>query len=77
MHVLQQKLNLSSLKYNKQGKALDSFENGAYEFFDLIKNVFDLEGYGAQGKNDFNLMTDTDADADVLYNPNTKSLHIP
>lgn len=64
--------DLSSLKYNKQGKALGSFENGAYEFFDLIKNVFDLEGKVAQGKNDFHLMTDTDADADVLYNPNTK-----
>ncbi len=64
--------DLSSLKYNIQGKALGSFENGAYEFFDLIKNVFDLEGKAAQGKNDFHLMTDTDADADVLYNPNTK-----
>lgn len=64
--------NLSSLKYNIQGKALGSFENGAYEFFDLIKNVLDLEANAAQGKNGFNLMTDTDADADILYSTNTQ-----
>ncbi|MDD4892601.1 MAG: glycosyl hydrolase family 18 protein, partial [Candidatus Rickettsiella isopodorum] len=60
------------LKYNIQGKALGSFENGAYEFFDLIKNVLDLEANAAQGKNGFNLMTDTDADADILYSTSTQ-----
>lgn len=64
--------DLSSLKYNIQGKALGSFENGAYEFFDLIKNALDLEGDAAQGKNGFTLMTDIDADADILYSSNTK-----
>ncbi|MFZ0219682.1 MAG: glycosyl hydrolase family 18 protein [Candidatus Aquirickettsiella sp.] len=63
---------LSSLKYNIQGKALGSFENGAYEFFDLINNVLDLEANTARGKNGFTLMTDTDADADILYNTSTK-----
>jgi chitinase len=64
--------DLPSLRYNIQGNALGSFENGAYEFFDLIKNAFDLEGNLAQGKNDFTLMTDTDANADILYNNNTQ-----
>lgn len=64
--------DLLSLKYNIQGKALGSFENGAYEFFDLIKNALDLEGIAAQGKNGFTLMTDTDAEADILYSVTTK-----
>jgi chitinase len=63
---------LSSLKYNIQGNALGSFEKGAYEFFDLINNVLDLEANVAQGKNNFTLMTDTDADADILYNTDTQ-----
>ena len=64
---------LETLKYNIQGKALGSFENGAYEFFDLIENVFDLENNKAQGKNGFSLMTDSDADADILYSESTKN----
>jgi chitinase len=64
--------DLSSLKYNIQGNALGSFEKGAYEFFDLINNVLDLEKNAAQGKNGFTLMSDTDADADILYNKNTQ-----
>lgn len=63
---------LASLNYNIQGKALGSFEKGAYEFFDLINNALDLENNKAQGKNGFILMTDTDADADILYNPDTE-----
>lgn len=64
--------DLNSLKYNIQGNALGSFEKGAYEFFDLIHNVLDLETNAAQGKNGFTLMTDTDANADILYNKNTQ-----
>ncbi len=64
--------HLNSLDYNIQGNALGSFENGAYEFFDLINNALDLEGNAAQGKNGFTLMTDTDADADILYNKITQ-----
>jgi chitinase len=64
--------DLSSLKYNIQGNALGSFERGAYEFFDLIKNALELEKNQAEGKNGFILITDTDADADILYNYTTK-----
>lgn len=64
--------DLSSLKYDIQGNALGSFERGAYEFFDLINNVLDLEKNQAEGKNGFTLITDTDADADILYNYTTK-----
>lgn len=63
---------LTSLNYNIQGKALGSFETGAYEFFDLIQNVLDLEEDTARGKNGFTLMTDIDADADILYNSETQ-----
>lgn len=64
--------NLQTLNYNINGKALGSFENGAYEFFDLIKNALECENNVAQGKNGFVLMTDTDADADILYNEDTQ-----
>ncbi|AZE50397.1 Chitinase [Pseudomonas chlororaphis] len=61
--------NLSDRTYTKPGMALGTMENGAPEFFCLLNNQFDCEHQLALGKNGFKLMTDTAADADILFNP--------
>jgi chitinase len=63
--------NITSLDYDIEGLALGSFENGAPEFFDVLFNYLDLENGTAQGKNGFELMTDTVANADYLYSSET------
>ncbi|ODS24631.1 hypothetical protein AB835_02565 [Candidatus Endobugula sertula] len=57
--------------YDMEGRALGTFEKGAPELFDIFNNYFDVEHQLAAGQDDnsFVLMTDTLADADVLYNP--------
>lgn len=62
--------NLEDRTYNREGEALGTFELGAPELFDIFNNYFDVEYELAVGKNGFVLMTDTIADADVLYNEN-------
>lgn len=47
-----------------------SFESGTTEWYDLIYNYLDLNGKG--GKNGFKLFTDTKANADFLYNQESK-----
>ena len=47
-----------------------SFESGTTEWYDLIYNYLDLEHQ--TGINGFNVYTDQTADADYLYNPQTK-----
>ncbi len=54
-------------RYDQPGAALGSFEKGAPELFDIFNNYFDAEHQLAAGKNGFKLMTDTLADADVLF----------
>ncbi len=63
--------NITSLDYEREGLALGSFEKGAPEFFDVLFNYLDLENGKAQGKNGFELMTDTVANADYLYSSGT------
>lgn len=70
--------DLSTRKYNNGIGNIDgsnisvgSFEAGAPEFFDIVKNYLDLEYQLALGKSDFVLMTDTTVDADFLYNNTT------
>ena len=54
-------------RYTQNGEALGTFEKGAPELFDIFNNYFDAEHQLAAGKNGFKLMTDTLADADVLF----------
>ncbi|NHB95613.1 glycoside hydrolase family 18 protein [Photorhabdus stackebrandtii] len=59
--------NLETREYNKDGDALGTMEKGSPEFFDIVNNYLDTEHTLATGKNSFELMTDTNADADFLY----------
>jgi chitinase len=65
------KADLHTREYDRQGNALGSYENGSPEFYDTLNNYLDLEQGTAQGKNGFTLMTDTGADADILFNEQT------
>ncbi len=47
-----------------------SFESGTTEWYDVIYNYLDLETQ--KGRNGFNVYTDKVADADYLYNPDSK-----
>ncbi|EGE4653120.1 chitinase [Salmonella bongori serovar 40:z35:-] len=47
-----------------------SFESGTNEWYDVIYNYLDLENQ--KGRNGFNVYTDQVADADYLYNPESK-----
>ncbi|MDO6583458.1 glycosyl hydrolase family 18 protein [Photobacterium sp. 2_MG-2023] len=55
-----------------------TFESGTSEWYDILYNYLDLNAQS--GKNGFSLYTDEQADADYLYNPNSKlfmSLYTP
>ncbi|EBQ4834225.1 chitinase [Salmonella enterica subsp. arizonae] len=65
--------SLSPLKgsYNPgTGETTGSFESGTSEWYDVIYNYLDLENQ--KGRNGFNVYTDQVADADYLYNPESK-----
>lgn len=65
--------SLSPLKgsYNPgAGKTTGSFESGTSEWYDVIYSYLDLENQ--KGRNGFNVYTDQVADADYLYNPESK-----
>ncbi|WP_421016176.1 glycosyl hydrolase family 18 protein, partial [Klebsiella michiganensis] len=65
--------SLSPLKgtYNPgTGTTVGSFESGTTEWYDIIYNYLDLENQ--KGRNGFNVYTDKVADADYLYNPDSK-----
>lgn len=47
-----------------------SFESGTSEWYDVIYNYLDLENQ--KGRNGFNVYTDQVADADYLFNPESK-----
>lgn len=59
--------NLTTRRYNKPGNALGTMETGAPEFFCILNNQFDVENALPGGKNGFELVTDTETDADALY----------
>lgn len=50
----------------------DSLEEGVAELFDYQKKLVDYSAAGVQGLQGFELYTDTDANADFLYNDQTK-----
>ncbi|CAM3099547.1 Chitinase A [Klebsiella spallanzanii] len=52
------------------GTTVGTFESGTTEWYDTIYNYLDLENQ--KGRNGFNVYTDQVADADYLYNPETK-----
>ncbi|MBA7846021.1 chitinase [Klebsiella sp. RHBSTW-00484] len=52
------------------GTTVGTFESGTTEWYDVIYNYLDLENQ--KGRNGFNVYTDKVADADYLYNPETK-----
>ncbi|EBG5295018.1 chitinase [Salmonella enterica subsp. enterica serovar Portland] len=65
--------SLSPLKgsYNPgTGVTTGSFESGTNEWYDVIYSYLDLENQ--KGRNGFNVYTDQVADADYLYNPESK-----
>ncbi|HGI7019875.1 TPA: glycosyl hydrolase family 18 protein [Klebsiella aerogenes] len=65
--------SLSPLKgtYNPgNGDTVGTFESGTNEWYDVIYNYLDLENQ--KGRNGFNVYTDRVADADYLYNPESK-----
>lgn len=65
--------SLSPLKgsYNPgAGETTGTFESGTNEWYDVIYNYLDLENQ--KGRNGFNVYTDQVADADYLYNPESK-----
>lgn len=53
-----------------QGTTTGTFESGCTEWYDTIYNYLDLENQ--KGRNGFNVYTDKVADADYLYNPQSK-----
>lgn len=52
------------------GITTGSFESGTNEWYDVIYNYLDLENQ--KGRNGFNVYTDKVADADYLFNPESK-----
>lgn len=59
-----------SYKPTEGEKTTGTFESGTTEWYDLINNYIDLENQ--KGRNGFNVYTDQVADADYLYNPQSK-----
>lgn len=53
-----------------EGTTTGSFESGCTEWYDTIYNYLDLENQ--KGRNGFNVYTDKVANADYLYNPQSK-----
>ncbi|WP_330982260.1 MULTISPECIES: glycosyl hydrolase family 18 protein [Enterobacterales] len=53
-----------------EGTTTGSFESGCTEWYDTIYNYLDLENQ--QGRNGFNVYTDQIANADYLFNPQSK-----
>ncbi|BBV32409.1 glycosyl hydrolase family 18 protein [Citrobacter cronae] len=53
-----------------EGMTTGSFESGCTEWYDTIYNYLDLENQ--KGRNGFNVYTDKVANADYLYNPQSK-----
>lgn len=53
-----------------EGTTTGTFESGTSEWYDVIYNYLDLENQ--KGRNGFNVYTDQVADADYLYNPESK-----
>ncbi|POP41357.1 chitinase [Superficieibacter electus] len=53
-----------------EGTTTGTFESGTSEWYDVIYNYLDLENQ--KGRNGFNVYTDQVADADYLYNPQSK-----
>ncbi len=53
-----------------EGTTTGSFESGTSEWYDVIYNYLDLENQ--KGRNGFNVYTDQKANADYLYNPESK-----
>ncbi|WP_031518664.1 glycosyl hydrolase family 18 protein [Siccibacter colletis] len=53
-----------------QGTTTGSFESGSTEWYDTIYNYLDLENQ--KGRNGFNVYTDKVANADYLWNPQSK-----
>ncbi|UNH37519.1 glycosyl hydrolase family 18 protein [Moellerella wisconsensis] len=49
-----------------------TFESGSTEWYDILNNYLDLENQ--TGKNGFKLLTDSEANADYLYNPQSQLL---
>lgn len=54
------------------GTTVGTFESGSTEWYDHIANYLDLENQ--TGRNNFIVYTDEVADADFLYNPQSKVL---
>ncbi|MEV7782441.1 glycosyl hydrolase family 18 protein [Kitasatospora sp. NPDC088351] len=52
------------------GATVGSFESGVSDYADILRNYLDLERQS--GRNGFTLYTDTTADADYLYNPDSQ-----
>ncbi|MHC6528830.1 glycosyl hydrolase family 18 protein [Vibrio proteolyticus] len=52
------------------GSTTGTFESGTSEWYDILYNYLDLNSQS--GKNSFSVYTDEQADADYLYNPNSK-----
>ena len=52
------------------GTTVGTFESGSTEWYDHIANYLDLENQ--TGRNNFIVYTDEVADADFLYNPQSK-----
>ncbi|MBD2784171.1 glycoside hydrolase family 18 protein [Xenorhabdus sp. DI] len=60
--------NLTTRSYDIKGNPLGTMEKGAPEFFCLLNNQYDAEYEISRGKNQFELVTDTETDADALFN---------
>ncbi|CDL84635.1 glycoside hydrolase family 18 protein [Xenorhabdus szentirmaii] len=60
--------DLATRRYNRTGEPLGTMEKGAPEFFCLLNNQYDAEYALSRGKNQFELVTDTETDADALFN---------
>lgn len=65
--------DFASKQYDKTHESLGGFENGAPELADIMFNWLDLgdEPDAPKGKNDFKLITDINAKAQVLVNETT------
>lgn len=66
-------INYSPLRGNydpKTGTTCGTFESGATEWYDVVANYLDMDN--ACGRNGFELYTDEQANADYLYNAQSK-----
>ncbi|EGA71206.1 Putative chitinase [Vibrio sinaloensis DSM 21326] len=69
--------DFANKQYDKTAKAVGTFENGAPEMADLVFNWLDLGDNpetSPSGKNDFSLITDFSAQAQLLYNETTNNI---